>query len=421
MVKQVWDYLPEQGRRFWQVAIFTLLAATVGAVAGFWQALASPPRYQVEIVLAVYPAHYQWNLDPRIQSLNRNRPDARYLTMVMAEGANVLNEVIRRMGEALPEEMRTRKVLERHLDITSGQGVYVYLKASASDPELAQELAATWAQVVKEEADRTFFRYEGDIPLLEGPLQETRQRLLEAEAALEAFRRETGIGIVDESRVAIIVSDRRGLSPGIAGFSSRAMELGNTNGQLALYRHAQAILRQLAEQVREARAAGRPISTVPLELIVDLEPITRRGVLTLEKLRAMGDDYDAVLRALEAESEALQPAIDLLAADANRLQAQMSADITRLRELIRQRSSVEDLYNALVRKQNELRAEEAISSTYVQVVEVGEPKPAGLIRLLRQAVIGGVLGGLLGFALAATWLYLPRRGREQVSWTPTSD
>jgi len=403
-----WRRALKEGRRFWRVLAITLVAAVLGATAGFVQARTAPPFYQVQVTVAFFPTHYRWNLSSGIVSLNRTRNDIRAQAMVMATGINVLNEVIERMGDTLPEEMRNPQDLSPHLIIRGGQGLYLYLTVKASDPDLARELASTWAAVLKEHTERLFLRYDYDIPLLQQPLEGAEAQLAEAEAALEEFRRQTGIGLVDESRVAIIVSDRAGLRPGIAGFSSRTMELGDTNGQLASYRHAQTMLRSLAEQVRERKAEGRSLEGVPFELVVDLEPVARRGRLTLADLRALGDDYDAVIAALESEANALQPAIDLLASDADRLQGALSADITRLRTLLRQRNTVEDLYNSLVRKQNELKAEAVVSDTYVQIVDVKDVAQARLGQLLRQTVAGGILGGLLGFLLAITWYFVLR-------------
>ncbi len=410
-----WWYtlIGQDRRRAGRVLLITVILALVGAALGAWQAARRPPLYQTEVVLAVYPAHYRFQVEPHIVSLQRPRNDARQMAMVMAKGPNVLNEVIQRMGDRLPPEWRTPKDLAKHLVTRGGQGVYLYLVVNTEDPDLGYDLATTWAKVVEEEVETTFYRYDTDIPAFTSELQDVEGKLREAEAALEQFRRETGIGLVDESRVAIIVRDREGLAPGLGGFSARTMELGDVNAKLAEYRHAQTVLRYLAAEVRKAGQSGRSLDAVPLELITTLRPVQTRGRLTLEGLLALGKDYDAIATALEEEADNLQAAVDFLAAESDRLQGNLSADITRLRELLRQREAVEGLYNALLTKQEELKAEAAMSSNYVDVVEVRTPKASGTLSLPLHIFAGAVLGAFLGFTLGTTWHYVTRR-REQV-------
>ncbi len=389
-----------------RVLLVTLCVGVLGAAAAAWQAMHAAPFTQVRAVVAVYPVHFKFLTTPYIQTLQRPRNDARNMTMVMAKGANVINEVIRRMGDKLPEEWQDPAELSKYLAVRGGEGVYVYLTVNAPNPDLGYALATTWAKVVEEEAERSFYRYDSDIPLLDSQIQETAKKIETVDAALEKFRRETGIGLIDESRVAVIVRDAKGLAPGLGGFSARTMELGNVNGTLADYRHAQATLRYLAEEVRRAEQDGRPLVSVPLELVETLRPVQTRGRVTLENLRALGDNYEAVATALEQEANDLQPAIDFLSKRSDTLQGALSADITKLRNLLRERDSVETLYRALLAKREELRAEAAVSSNLVEVVEVREQAISRALGLLLHAIAGAILGGFLGFIVATTWYYV---------------
>ncbi len=403
MVNAWYRLIGEQRNKVQRVLLVTLLAAIVGGLLGLWQAAQRPPLYQVEVTLAVYPTHYRFISDPHVQTLNRPRGDARAMAMVMAKGPNVLNEVIRRMGDHLPPEWQDREQLKRHLIIRGGEGVYAYLTVRAKDRDLAYDLARTWAQVTEEEVEKAFYRYDSDIPLLREQMENLGQQLRDVEAKLEAFRRRTGIGLVDESRVAIIMRDDMGVVPNMGGFNATSMELSEVNGRLAEYRHAQTTLRNLAQQVRQARQTHTPLTQIPLDLVDTLRPVERRGNLSLTSLRALGDNYDAIADALEKEANALQSAIDFLAAESDRLQATMSADITQLRDLLRQRTAVETLYKALQAKQNELVAEAAVASNYVDIVDIREPRTAGLLGLFVHTLAGIILGSFLGFTLATTW------------------
>ncbi len=395
-----------------RVLFIAFLAGLLGVAGAAWQNLRAKQFTMVQATLAVYPTHFRWISTPNLQTLQRPRNDARNMALVMAKGPNVINEVIRRMGDRLPENWRTREELLKHLAVHGGQGVYVYLSVSAPTPDLAYNLAETWAQVVEDEVEKAFYRYDNDIPLLEDELKKTAQKLREAEAAIEDFRRRTGIGLVDESQVVVSVQDRESLSPGISGFRAQVVELGNVNTALGEYRHAQKVLRYLAKEVRRAGEEGRSLDTVPLELLTTLRPVTTRGRITLDALRALGDDYQAIADALENEADNLQPAIDFLGEQSDALQAEIAANLTEERELIRQRNAVETLYKALLTKVEELRAEAAVASNYVHIVDVRERTVSRLVGLLMDMVAGGILGVFLGFTLATTWYYARSRPIE---------
>ncbi len=393
-----------------RILLVTFLSALVGIALGAWQALRTPPLYQVEVILAVYPTHYRFQSQPAISTLQRPRGDARQMAMVMARGPNVVRRVIERMGDQLPPEWRDWQGLKKHLVTRGGEGVYVYLIATGSDPDLVYNLATTWAQVVETEVETAFYRYDSDIPVLRAELETMETKLQRAEADLEAFRRRTGLGLVDVSQVAVIIREEKGAVPGVAGFNAQALELENVNSALAEYRHAQRVLRYLAQEARAAKQEGRPLSAVPLELIARLRPVQARARLTLDALKSLGNDYEAVARALEQEADELQPAIDFLAAESDRLQGALSADLTQLRQLLRQREALETLYKALLGKQEELKVEAAVASNYVDIVEVREPEIAGQVRRVFQVIAGGILGAFLGFVLAITGFYV--RGRS---------
>ena len=406
-----WTLIGGQARYVRRIVVWTLALAVVGGLFGGWQALRTPPQYRVEATLAVYPTHFRWISDSHVQTLQRPRNDARNMAMVMAKGPNVLNAVIRELGDTLPEEWRDWQRLRRHLVVRGGEGVYVYLAVIGQDKDLVYQVAHTWAKATEAEVERTFYRYDSDIPALREQMESLRASLDQAERALEAFRTRTGLGLVDESRVAVVVSDYQGLRPGLGGFNATVLELGTVNGTLATYRHAQHVLRDLADQVRAAKGEHRSLQTVPLELVDTLEPVQKRGYISYERLKALGEDYDAVIRLLNQEAENLQPAIDSLQQRSTHLQSTLSSQITQLRQLIRQRRAVETLYNALLAKENELKAEAAVASNYVDVVEVREPRVVGRLSILLHVLAGSIVGGFLGFALGTTVCAL-RKGRE---------
>ncbi len=408
-----WKRIGGHARARNRVIIWTLALALIGGILGGWQAWSAPPHYTVEAVLAVYPTHFRWVGDPHLQTLQRPRNDARNMAMVMAKGPNVLKTVIREMGDALPPGWRDWKKLRRRMVVKGGEGVYVYLLVTGKDEDLMYELARTWARATEAEVERAFYRYDSDIPVLQEQLEKLKTSLQQAEHALETFRTRTGLGLVDESRVAVVVSDYQGLRPALGGFNATVLELGTVNSTLATYRHAQRVLQDLAEQVKAAEREHRSLRTVPLELIDTLDPVQKRGYISYSRLRALGDDYEHVENLLTREARELQPAIDSLQAQATQLQSTLSGQITQLRDLIRQRQSVETLYKAILSKETELKAEAAVASDYVDVVEIRAPQVSGRLGILLHIIAGIIVGGFLGFILSTTiWIIRGQRSGQ---------
>ncbi len=399
-----WVGGPQAG---WRVLGIALIVGLVGALLGLWQASQRPPFYQVQVVMAIYPTHFRWNATTVIQTLQRPRNDARNMAMVMAQGPNVLTEVIRRMGDRLPPTLRNPGVLRRQLIVRGGEGIYVYLTVNGTDPELTYELATTWAQVVEEEVETSFYRYDVDIPAMEDQLTELEAQLQAIEAEIEAFRARTGYSLVDVDNLVAVGAGEE--TPRVIGWQADVVRWAYATSTLGEYEHAQAVLLQLAEQVTNAEQTGQSLDTVPLELVDTLPAVQRRGRLSAAQLRALAQ-HALVAERLRAEAEALQPAIDLLREEVTRAQETLAGYKTRFRDLVRQRDAVERLYKALLAKREELRAEAAVADAYVRIVEVRPPQRAGTSSQLIQVLAGAVLGAFLGFWTATTW-YSIRRAR----------
>ena len=397
-----WIGGPQMG---WRVLWVALGVGILGALLGWWQATQRPPHYQAQVILAVYPAHFRWNATNIIQTLQRPRNDARNMAMVMAQGPKVVNQVIERMGDRLPPSLRRPDALRRRLIVRGGEGIYLYLIVNGTDPELTYDLASTWAQVVEEEVETAFYRYDTEIPVLEEQLKKLETQLRDAEAQLEAFRARTGFALVDVDNLIAVSGPEE--APSVIGWQADTVRWAYATAALGEYQHAQQVLRRLAEQVEKARQEGLPLSTVPLELVDSLGVVQERGKISAAGLRRLAD-YDQIAARLREEADALQPAIALLEAEVTQVQAILAGYKTQFRDLVRRRDAVEGLYKALLAKRNELRAEAAVARQYVEVVEVRPPRRSGTINVLIQMLAGAILGAFLGFMAGTTWYGIQR-------------
>ncbi len=396
-----WVHLVGGTRRAWRVLLIAFVVGLIGLGAGIWQAVQSPPFYQAQVILAVEPAHFRWYATSMIQTLQRPRNDARNMALVISQGPEVVNEVIRRMGDRLPPDWRSPEDLKRHLVARGGEGLYVYLTVNGTDPQLTYDVAQTWAQVVEERVETAFYRYDTEIPALEAQLQALEGQLREAEQAIEVFRTRTGFALVSGPNVAVTTGGPEG-DTRVVGLSAVEAEWAQAAATLGEYRYAQRILRRLAEQVEQAVREGRAWDTVPLELVDELPPVRRRGEVSAAALRSLPDGASVAAR-LRAEADALQPAIDLLSAEVEALQRTLATYQTTFRDLVRRRDAVEGLYKAILAKRNELKAEAALASNYVTVVDVRYPKPSGTFNLVLHALAGFILGAFFGFLGGTTW------------------
>jgi len=396
-----------------------LSLALLGAVAGFLISRALPPVYEASTTLLITTPKLKADFDSRFRStldLGLNTSLNRTLFSLL-KNREVEALVVLAMGDALlEEEQLPGNVIER-ISVTQvgGDTSYFQIKARHRQPQVAQSLAETWADVYAAQVNALYgfpVETEGDVEI---SLSAAEAKLGEAAAALEAFQAETGTGLVDNIQYPASFSRQSGLTDmrNLFGLYERYGAAGDAletkNLTLGGYLAARDMLSLLIEEGQRLEGQSTALgSSLPLELLGTSAVLSNRG--RLDRVPLAGQDIDTVLAALRIEAEQLQGIIAALQKDVNSLQAELADRQRRLTELVRDRQLAEESYIILALKQQEITVQNQMQDSWLQVVSpallpIVPVAPSALI----NTVVGGVLGGLLG-VLAA--LLLMRRGES---------
>jgi uncharacterized protein involved in exopolysaccharide biosynthesis len=388
---------------------------------GFLVSRMLPPVYEAGTTLLVTTPKLRTDFDARFRStldLSLNTSLNRTF-FNMIENRELEERVVSAMGDSLPEEDRIPGALLARIDATQigGDTSYFQIKARHADPETAQLLASNWASEYRDQVDALYglpTAAEGEIDV---GLAEAQAKLGEAEARLEAFQRETGIGLVDNIQYPASFSRQSGLTDarnlfglyeryGAAGeaLESKNLTLG---GYMAAADTIQLLLRQAEPLLGQAQAVGRDL---PLELLSSSQVLTERDRLDATSLAA--EEIGDLVAALQSEAEALQETIVALQADVDSLQANLAGKQRQLTELVRERQLAEESYIILSLKEQEVKTRTQFDDSWLQVVSPAQlPREPVAPSAAINTAVGGVLGGLLG-VLAALLLGLrPRAGQ----------
>jgi capsular polysaccharide biosynthesis protein len=207
--------------RRWPVV---LALAIIGALTGFVISRVLLPVYEAGTTLLVTTPKLRADFDSRFRStLELGLSTALNRTLFnLIENRELEAQVVQVMGNALtPEEQAPGALMER-IGVTQvgGDTSYFQIKARHSDPAMAQQLAKTWASVYVAQVNELYgfsLEAEGDIGTsLEAAKanlgEAAKANLGEAEDRLEAFQRETGVGLVDNVQYPASFSRQSGLA-----------------------------------------------------------------------------------------------------------------------------------------------------------------------------------------------------------------
>ena len=397
--------------------------AIIGALAGFFISRALPPVYEAGATLLVTTPKFRADFDSRFRStldLGLNRELNRTLFNLIHNQA-LEARVIQAMGDALTPEERAPGVLAQRIMAwqVGGDTSYFQIKVRHRDPAIAQRLVNTWANEYVAQINELYglpTEAEEDI---EASLASAQERLSEAEAKLEAFQRETGMGLVDNIQYPASLSRRTGLTEArnlfglYERYGARGEALESKNLTLGSYLAARDMLKLLIEQAEALQGHGNAKGRdLPLELLSENEVLITRGRLDPAVLATQ--NISAVLDELRAEAEALEGIIAALEADVRALQAELAEKHRQLAELIRERRLAEESYIIFALKEKEIETRTGVQDSWLQIVSPAQlpEEPAGPNVLLDTAV-GGMLGMLLG-VLAAVLMAL-RAGAWQAA------
>lgn len=307
-----------------------------------------------------------------------------------------------------------------------GQTYVATLEVYSQDPQKSVRIADALIAAFQEElweAERVTASQA--VEALNERLTGLRERVSQAEAAVEDFRRESALqGIegqllasrsldqvntqINDARAALIAAESR-YAELIAAQESGLAQGGVWDSE------AITELRASYNELRRELDAQSAIYGALHPNITALQPQLR----TLEA--AINQEVDRIIRAAAADVEQARSTVDRLTARADTTRAILSADesaLITLRELQREADAQAAIYETYLRRMGELNEQSQVEVTTVRVIS--PPLPAASRNWPPRTIIWLVLGGFAGLAagiaiaigMGAGRTYLPvLRGR----------
>lgn len=390
--------------RYWMWIVGLAVGA---AVVGLIVSLLLPPAYEASAVVLVTEPRYQMEFDSRFATELTTPAYRAFPTLATSDG--ILGQVLEAYSPPpqVDPEAWTLAGLSSMVEANSeGDPSLVVLGVTSQLPEVAAGVANAWADVLVKAGNGIYAEGEEDLAFFEEQLEQARQALEGAEAALVEFEARNEGNIVaaqlhsllqtqadylaEQRRIIYIVQDIGGLRAQLAEQSAgQSVTLGDSLTTLFL-------------QVKAFNAQA----SAPIQLQVDsadaLSDKTRAEQITfLDNLVVTLEARSAELDARLAE---LEPRILSLQRDKTEINVE-SDRLTRSRDLAR------ETYMTLARKVDEARiaAQEENGTFQVGSYAAVPEKPVGPQKKLITAVAGmlGLMVGVVGVFVVDFW----RQGR----------
>ena len=320
-----------------------------------------------------------------------------------------------------------RSLYEKVSAHRDGQTYVATLAVYSQDPDKSVRIANAIVAAFQEElweAERITANQA--VEALGERLSVLRERVSEAESAVEDFRRESGLQgggegqllasrsldqvntQINDARAALIAAESRHAEL-VAARSSVLAQNGIWDSE------AIAALRGEYNELRRELDAQSAIYGARHPNITSLQP----QLQTLEA--ALNAEVERLIRAAAADVEQARSVVDRLTARADTTRAILSVDesaLIKLRELQREADVRATIYESYLRRMGELSEQSQVEVTTIRVISPPLPAPnrSWPPRLVVLLAIGGLAGLLAGMVVAlgvgAARTYLPvLRGR----------
>jgi capsular polysaccharide biosynthesis protein len=420
----------------WQVL---LLTATMLAVLGLVYSLNQPKLFKAGAVIIVTRSRVQMNFADQFPTINepvdsRYRMDA-LLTIIQSDAIayatfHALNAQLARY------DLDFEKF--RGLVQATSKGDALLIDVSAHSPDLAADIANTWANYAVETINGSF-RVDQPLAGIQAQLSKAQSDYATAQNALEAFIQSSPIHILeqqitelstllmrlagDRSKKLAYFSDRKiTLEKNLAetealkqqldnNAQSNAAEIGDALAVLVARAYSSFLISNTADQTgRQDNANGFQIN-LQIEQNSEIFGSPNKYTNDINSLIFLFQEEivktDAAISSLKGESldaagyAELQPIVEKL----NALETRLERENARRKELNGQRDLYFEAYQALAQKEAEIR-NAAQSSNQVNLaspaVASEKPIPRGtVVKTLLAGVIGVIIGAI--FVLGKNW------------------
>jgi uncharacterized protein involved in exopolysaccharide biosynthesis len=309
--------------------------------------------------------------------------------------------------------------LQKTLVITRQASTYVVsLAATTNDPEKSARLAnQVVTSFTEEENSASNGIYENTSSTLDGRLNDLRQKVLEAEQAVETFRADNDMAategnLISDQRLAslntlLVTAQEKTIqakarADAVANLRVEDIVAGNqTEGgvtsplvslrqQYATQAAAVGSLEsQMGTRHPRLQAARSSLQSISGEIRGELQRLATSARGEYEQAKAAEDSVAKELSVQKA------------------LQAGISDKQVELNELQRKATAARDIYEAVLKRSGQTSEEQSLSQSNIRVISPAEPpvKPDGPGKKI--LLIAGIIGGALaGFFLGAAFAIL---------------
>lgn len=381
-------------RWFWLVA-----CGILGAGISYLLASTAPLTYSARTELAIIRTGTIVNFDPKFRTISDADPNAQGLDTVarrqsllaIGDSPAFTEQVIDRIGNQLPESLRTPEGLQSVLTVSSNSDV-IRVSAETESPELAALITNTWADIYVTRVNEVYGESSLDSTSLRAQAETLRQEYDGKQAELLEFIRTTPFDRLSRER----------------DFVSRQL-----NGRVDM---ESKLLRLVADAtaLRELVAKGGPEVTTSQEFsrfMVEANsfmndsdtPIRIEAPLTANVTPAMREqvvaELDALLQTFRDRVQAQGgPERDALYTQLSDLNVQIEVEQAKRKNL----EAARDLAWGTYQLVNTKVAENTLATeTESQLVQIASPAIVPTRAANRQVLLKTVLGGLAGLVVGA--------------------
>lgn len=393
-------------RRWWVILGAVLGGILIAVFLHFAQS-----NYQATALVAVTDPNQRLQFDNRIvNTLDLDILLQAYPELAMSD--SVMTLLLAQAEELSGGAINSLTQLRGMTDVETGADARLLrLLVRDEDPQLAADLANTWADTLVSVVDAIYRGQGGEVAFFTDQLAQTDSQLQTAEAALVEFQAGSRMGIVDNELLSLTdlqasyLADQRRLSLALDDIRAlrRQIEAG-TGDTVTLADQLTALMLQL-EVYEKSSATPEPAGGLQLQINPQANLTTGVRAEQLALLDNLAQSVEASLSEMDVRLLALEPRIF-------ELQREKEDIFHQYEELTRNRDVAAETYMTLARKIDEVRiqADDAGSSLRV-ASRAATPAQPERSNLIITAALGAIVGLFLALAalLALTWWRLVSR------------
>jgi len=378
-------------KRWKLIVALTLVPAIIALAVSF----TSPAVYEAVATVIATSREYRISLDAELESFVVSQVPAKAHS-ALAKNAELQEQTIAALGDTLPTELRSVEGLDKLCSVSSaGDPSVIQLKVRHTDPQVAADVANTWATLYVRQTNRFSCQSEDDVEQLDQQVEIAARSLHDAEQALIEFQ--------ETNPMTVLSATIKAQSGALADYMA-----ATTSIQLAVQD-----AENLKQQLQATGTASPSLASNLSALLIELNALgVQRGQAPLIQVSVQGSGggasvseqlqhLDNLVSALEAKEQAFAVAMQDIPAKILEAQGELQRAQTEMDRLERTRTLAEEAYLVLSRKADELRiaAQLELGSARIASRAVVPVRPMSR-GTMRNTAMAGVLGLMIAVFVA---------------------